>query len=365
MAEPAPIVIEGLGHSYGKGELRTQILCDIDAEIHAGEIVIMTGPSGSGKSTLLTLVGALRSAQEGSLRVLGQELRGARSRVLESVRRQIGYIFQSHNLIESLTARQNVATALLLRPDLSRRQIREGSVEMLEAVGLGERMDYHPSELSGGQRQRVAIARALAAEPRILLADEPTASLDKNSGRDVVDRMQALAREQKVTVLIVTHDNRILDVADRVIALEDGRLTSFTDSVIRGTQRLMKLLADSHRKQDLHGEIERLSEAEFVAFLDEIRDRSGRFLEATALASDEAFEGMLDQALSASTYKLAQLCGAERASLFLVDRERGELWLRVAQKEGGKPVDFRMPPGGRHRRPGCVHGREPAHRQRA
>jgi len=343
MADPAPIVIEGLGHSYGKGELRTQILCDIDAEIHAGEIVIMTGPSGSGKSTLLTLVGALRSAQEGSLRVLGQELRGARSRVLESVRRQIGYIFQSHNLIESLTARQNVATALLLRPDLSRRQIREGSVEMLEAVGLGERMDYHPSELSGGQRQRVAIARALAAEPRILLADEPTASLDKNSGRDVVDRMQALAREQKVTVLIVTHDNRILDVADRVIALEDGRLTSFTDSVIRGTQRLMKLLADSHRKQDLHGEIERLSEAEFVAFLDEIRGRSDRFLEATALASDEAFEGMLDQALSASTYKLAQLCGAERASLFLVDRERRELWLRVAQEEGGKRVDFRMP----------------------
>jgi putative ABC transport system ATP-binding protein len=341
--DEAPISIRGLNHCYGKGELRTQILCDIDTEIRAGEIVIMTGPSGSGKSTLLTLVGALRSAQDGSLRVLGQELRGAKPRLLESVRRQIGYIFQAHNLIESLTARQNVACTLLLHPERSSRELRHRAVEMLEAVGLGDRLDYHPSQLSGGQRQRVAIARALAADPRIVLADEPTASLDKNSGRDVVDRMQRLAREQNVTVLIVTHDNRILDIADRVIALEDGRLSSFTDSVIRNTQRIMTMLADSHRKQDLRREIQRLPEPQFVALLDEIRGRSDRFLEATTAASDEAFAGMLDQALSASAYKLAQLCSAERSSLFLVDRDRKELWLRVAQEEHGKPVDFRMP----------------------
>jgi putative ABC transport system ATP-binding protein len=343
MGDSTPITIEGLSHWYGRGELRSRILSEIDAEIHEGEIVIMTGPSGSGKSTLLTLVGALRSAQEGSLRVLGQELRGARTRVLESVRRQIGYIFQAHNLIEALTARQNVLSGLLLQRERSLRECRERAVEMLEAVGLGDRLDHHPSQLSGGQRQRVAIARALAAEPRIVLADEPTGSLDKKAGRDVVDRMQALARDQQVTVLMVTHDNRILDVADRVIALEDGRLSSFTDSVISGTQRLMKMLGDIHRKQDLRREIQGLSEAGFVALLSEIRSQSDHFLEATALASDEAFAGMLDQALLASAYKLSQLCGAERASIFLVDRERRELWLRIAQEEGGQPIEFRMP----------------------
>jgi putative ABC transport system ATP-binding protein len=329
----APISIRGLSHYYGAGELRTQILCEIDTEIHAGEIVIMTGPSGSGKSTLLTLTGALRSAQEGSLRVLGRELYDAKPRVLESVRRQIGYIFQAHNLIESLTAKQNVESALLLHPEHSIREVRRRAVEMLEAVGLGDRLDYHPSALSGGQRQRVAIARALSADPRIVLADEPTASLDKKSGRDVIDRMQKLAREQNATVLIVTHDNRILDVADRVIALEDGRLSSFADSVVRSTQEAMTLLADSHRKQDLRREIQRMPEPEFVALLEEIRGRSDRFLEATTAASDEAFTGMLDQALAASAYKLAQLCKAERASLFLLDRDREELWLRVARRE--------------------------------
>jgi putative ABC transport system ATP-binding protein len=246
----ALIAVEGLSHHYGSGELRKQILFDISTSIEAGEIVIVTGPSGSGKTTLLTLVGALRSAQEGSLRVLGQELRGASASTLESVRKQIGYIFQAHNLIEALSARQNVEMALRLHGGTAT-SIRDRAEQMLTAVGLGERMGHHPSQLSGGQRQRVAIARALASEPRIVLADEPTASLDKESGRDVVDRIQVLAREQGVPVLLVTHDNRILDVADRIVHLEDGRLHSFRDAVLASNQHLMGLLAKNMRREDM------------------------------------------------------------------------------------------------------------------
>ena len=341
----APIAVEKLSHYYGSGELRKQILFDITTEIGAGEIVIVTGPSGSGKTTLLTLVGALRSAQEGSLRVLGQQLCSASAAVLESVRKQIGYIFQSHNLIDALTARQNVEMALRLHEHKGAAELRKRAVEMLEAVGLGERIDHHPSQLSGGQRQRVAIARALASQPRILLADEPTASLDKQSGRDVVDRIQVLAREQGVPVLLVTHDNRILDVADRIVHLEDGRLSSFQDAVRASNQHMMTLLAQNLRKDDMRRRVEALSDAEFGELLDDVTGQAQRFVESVSLAGSGAFRSMLDQALFAFTYKIGILCHAERASLYLVDRARGELWLRVAQEEGGRPVDVRMPLG--------------------
>jgi putative ABC transport system ATP-binding protein len=343
--DASPIVARALNHHYGSGELRKQILYDIDVEMREGEIVIVTGPSGSGKSTLLTLIGALRSAQEGSLCVLGQELRGASTAELQSVRRQIGYIFQHHNLIEALTARQNVEMSLQLHRRRGARELRQRARDMLEAVGLGDRADQHPSHLSGGQRQRVAIARALVAQPRIILADEPTASLDKKSGRDVVDRMYALAREQRVTVLLVTHDNRILDVADRIIHLEDGRLSSFTEAVVANTQHLMKMLADSNRKGELRRLVAGMTREQFQRSLEQLTAESRRFLEATALANDEAFQSMLEQALFAFTFKMGDLLDAERASLFLVDEERGELWLRVAQDEAGKPVEFRMPLG--------------------
>lgn len=227
-----PVIhIQGLNHYFGQGQLRKQILFDLCTRIEAGEIVIMTGPSGSGKTTLLTLIGALRSAQEGSLRVLGQELRNATKEQQIQIRRQIGYIFQAHNLLHSLTARQNVQMALDLQPHLSQQEVRERVEAMLCAVGLGERLDYYPHELSGGQKQRVAIARALVGHPKIVLADEPTAALDKKSGRDVVEIMRTLAREQGCTILIVTHDNRILDVADRIIHMEDGRLSETTVSI--------------------------------------------------------------------------------------------------------------------------------------
>lgn len=222
------IAIDRVNHYFGTGRLRKQILFDVTTDIQAGEVVIMTGPSGSGKTTLLTLIGGLRSTQEGSMRVLGRELRGASSTRLVYLRRNIGYIFQAHNLLKSLTARQNVQMSLELHPGLSEHDRRLKAEAMLDAVGLSEHINYYPEHLSGGQKQRVAIARALASQPRIVLADEPTAALDKQSGRDVVDIMQRLAKQQGSAILLVTHDNRILDVADRLIHMEDGRLSSQT-----------------------------------------------------------------------------------------------------------------------------------------
>ncbi|OCQ89807.1 ABC transporter [Nostoc sp. MBR 210] len=220
------ITVHQLNHYFGEGNLKKQVLFDINLEINAGEIVIMTGPSGSGKTTLLTLLGGLRSAQEGSLKILGQEICGASKRKLTVLRRQIGYIFQAHNLMTFLTARENVRMSLELHDEYLNENMNAKAIAMLETVGLGERVNYYPEKLSGGQKQRVAIARALVSHPKIVLADEPTAALDKKSGRDVVELMQKLAKEQGCTILLVTHDNRILDIADRIIYMEDGILKS-------------------------------------------------------------------------------------------------------------------------------------------
>ncbi|WP_017317719.1 DevA family ABC transporter ATP-binding protein [Mastigocladopsis repens] len=225
------ISIENLDHYFGHNQLKKQVLFDINLEINAGEIIIMTGPSGSGKTTLLTLVGGLRSAQEGRLRVLGQELCGASAAELTLARRNNGYIFQAHNLHGSLTALQNVKMGLELHKHMTLEQMETRSIAMLEQVGLEQRRNYYPDNLSGGQKQRVAIARALVAEPKIVLADEPTAALDKKSGRDVVELMQRLAKENGCTILLVTHDNRILDIADRIIYMEDGRLAKNPNAV--------------------------------------------------------------------------------------------------------------------------------------
>ncbi|BAY18325.1 ABC transporter-related protein [Anabaenopsis circularis NIES-21] len=227
MTKEAVISIQNLNHYFGKGQLQKQVLFDVNLEINTGEIVIMTGPSGSGKTTLLTLIGGLRSAQVGgSLKVLQQELCGANAAELTLARRHNGYIFQAHNLHNSLTAIQNVRMALELHNNLSVKQMLERSAQMLDLVGLGHRLNYYPDDLSGGQKQRVAIARALVNNPQIVLADEPTAALDSKSGRDVVNLMQTLAKEQGCTILLVTHDNRILDIADRIVYMEDGKLTN-------------------------------------------------------------------------------------------------------------------------------------------
>jgi putative ABC transport system ATP-binding protein len=216
------IQIQNLNHSFGKGNLKIPVLNEINLEIPAGEITILTGPSGSGKTTLLTLIGALRSMQTGSLKVLDRELLAAKQSQLVETRSNIGYIFQAHNLLKSLTAWENVAMPLKLHPSIKDRQDR--AINVLTAVGLADRTHYYPDSLSGGQKQRVAIARALVSQPKLILADEPTAALDSKSGREVVTLMQTLAKEQSCTILMVTHDNRILDVADRIIQMEDGCL---------------------------------------------------------------------------------------------------------------------------------------------
>lgn len=218
------VKIQGLNYYFGRGDLRKQVLYDINLDLPKGQIVIMTGPSGSGKTTLLSLIGGLRSLQEGSLNVLSQELVGLSKSRLVTVRRNIGFIFQMHNLFESLTASQNVEMAVELLDDW--RQKRQQAIDILTTLGLGERIDYKPQALSGGQKQRVAIARALVNQPALILADEPTAALDRQTGRDVMDLLQALAENQGCTILMVTHDNRILDVADRIINLVDGRIES-------------------------------------------------------------------------------------------------------------------------------------------
>ncbi|HEY2894170.1 MAG TPA: ATP-binding cassette domain-containing protein [Pirellulales bacterium] len=233
------IRIRALNHYYGQGDLRKQVLFDNNLDVYEGQIVIMTGPSGSGKTTLLTLMGTLRTVQEGSAQVLGQELAGASQAQVVAARRNIGFIFQAHNLFGSLTAMQNVRMAMELFP-FSEAEIRERATQLLQRLGLGERVDYQPQRLSGGQKQRVAIARGLAHKPKIVLADEPTAALDEHSGREVVTLLKELATEERMSIILVTHDNRILDVADRIVNMVDGRIKS--DVVVREADLIVEFI---------------------------------------------------------------------------------------------------------------------------
>ena len=219
-----PVLLRGVTYAYGEGELRRPVLRDVDLTVREGEIVLLTGPSGSGKTTLLTLIGALRAMQDGSARVLGEELSGAGEPARVSLRRRIGFIFQNHNLLGFLTARQNVAMALEQDGSLDERARMARAGALLAAVGLQGHEDRVPAKLSGGQRQRVSVARALATDPGLVLADEPTAALDKASGHEVVQLLRDLAKSRGVPILLVTHDPRILDIADRIVAMEDGRI---------------------------------------------------------------------------------------------------------------------------------------------
>jgi putative ABC transport system ATP-binding protein len=243
MSSAPPVSLQDVSYFYGKGNLRKQTLFDINLEVDAGEIVILTGPSGSGKTTLLSLIGALRSSQLGSLVLLGQELHRCTEKQRARIRKQIGFIFQHHNLLESLSVAQNIQMALELSRPKKRGPWPERIRDVLGQVGMVEHMYSFPRKLSGGQKQRVGIARALINHPKVILADEPTASLDKQSGRDVVELITRLSRDDRAAVILVTHDNRILDIADRILHLEDGHIKRLKDAVGDNTSRLLNILA--------------------------------------------------------------------------------------------------------------------------
>ena len=220
----APLItIQKLDYFSGKGTLKKQILFDINLTIYPGEIVILTGTPGSGKTTLLNLIGGLRSAQTGSLNILGQDLKNASAATRTQIRRNIGFMFPEHHLLPFMTTLQNVQTVRQLKASSNRKNA-DRAEAALTRVGLGGHLNTYPTKLSGGQRQRVAIARALVNEPTLILADEPTASLDSHIGREVMLMMQRLAKERRCAVVLVTQDTRILDIADRIIRLEEGHL---------------------------------------------------------------------------------------------------------------------------------------------
>jgi putative ABC transport system ATP-binding protein len=211
---------------YAQGDAATKALDRVTLDVRAGELMLLVGPSGSGKTTLLSIMGCILRPSSGSLHVLGVDVGRLPERDLPAIRRErMGFIFQAFNLFPTLTALQNVALALDLK-GVGRREARTRAATLLEQVGIGAKRHAYPADLSGGQKQRVAIARALAGEPPVILADEPTAALDSQSGRAVIDVLQHLAHERGRAVVIVTHDSRMLGFADRTVRMEDGRIVS-------------------------------------------------------------------------------------------------------------------------------------------
>ena len=218
--------LTGVTKVYRRGATRTHALRGVDLRVDAGELLMLTGPSGCGKTTLISVLAGILDATEGQARVLGLDLNAATNTQKRRLRAAgIGFVFQQFNLLPTLTAAENVSVPLLLN-GVARGDATERAAAMLARVGLGDRAGALPRELSGGQQQRVAIARALVHEPRLIVADEPTSALDQETGRQVMDVFQEVALGDARALVIVTHDSRIYDFADRIAAMEDGAVTS-------------------------------------------------------------------------------------------------------------------------------------------
>ena len=218
------IEVRALTKVYSEGAAAARALDNVDLEVKRGEVLLLMGPSGSGKTTLVSVMGCILRATSGSVRIAGREVAQLPERALPAVRlNHIGFVFQGFNLFPALTAAENVAVALDLK-GIRGSVARARSQALLEEVGLADKVNSFPGDLSGGQKQRVAIARALAGDPEIVLADEPTAALDKVSGQVVMEMLRLLAHRRGRAVAIVTHDNRVLEYADRVVHIEDGRV---------------------------------------------------------------------------------------------------------------------------------------------
>ena len=221
------VLVREVTHRYHAEASIPPVLDGIDLTLFPGEFVMLRGPTGSGKTTLMTLIGALRHHQHGTIEVLGRKLDGAPQKALTELRREIGFIFQDHHLFDALTPRETLKLAMELRRDrYTKRDFEERPIEWLRRMGLGERTNNRPAALSTGQRQLVAVCRALINEPLLILADEPTASLDAVSAEVALGALREAVRERGATVLMITHDSRQLAFADRVVSLLDGRVQS-------------------------------------------------------------------------------------------------------------------------------------------
>ena len=231
IAPATAISVRHLTKTFGDGDLAVHAVNDVDLDIASGEVVLVMGPSGSGKTTLLLMLGAMLRPTSGSILIDGIDLTTAPERRLPALRAtHLGFIFQDFNLLSALTARENVELACNLAGTVGR-AAHHRATDLLSRVGLSQRLDFRPDQLSGGEKQRVAIARALANNPTVLLADEPTANLDSGHGREIARLLRRLTEEDGRSIVIVSHDDRLRQVADRVLWLEDGTFRELTAMV--------------------------------------------------------------------------------------------------------------------------------------
>ena len=302
-----------VSHFFGEGELRKQILFDVTAEIYPGELVMVMGPSGSGKTTMLNLIGALRRVLHGSLSIFGHELRDASDSTLSAIRRRIGFIFQHHHLMDSLNTRQNVQMGLPGADSGSHGRVSA----ILNEVGLSDKEKSMPSALSGGQRQRVAVARALVRQPELLLADEPTSALDRQTGHEIMELLRRLARKQGCAVIVVTHDNRILDMADRLMYLEDGRLTSFAAVTSPHEAHLLTALRAFTASGEIRTLLNEMAEKDFLDMLRTLGAESEQFLNVLELGSVHEVQKVFQDSACAALERASNAAKADSASLWV------------------------------------------------